>query len=191
MGAGGGYFLAVAISAHALDEMHGHPLGTRFDDRVLAAVSAVALAGAVAIGIYGAATVSLVLVPLIAIGGLLVVAYSLELFGGRFHTELWFALAGGAFPALTGYLVNDQRLTVRALLITAGCGAMCVGQRRLSAPARELRRRTRSLTGVQELSDGTTRELSVAGLLAPLEHALLAWTAALVLTASAVVAARL
>ena len=31
------------------------------------------------------------------------VAYNLELFGGRFHSDAWFALAWGAFPALTGW----------------------------------------------------------------------------------------
>ena len=34
----------------------------------------------------------------IAVGGFLVVAYNLELFGGAFHSDLWFALAWGAFP---------------------------------------------------------------------------------------------
>ena len=33
-------------------------------------------------------------------GAFIVVAYNLELFGGRFHTDFWFALAWGAFPAL-------------------------------------------------------------------------------------------
>ncbi len=46
-------------------------------------------------------------------GAFLVVAYNLELFGGRFHNDLWFALAWGAFPALTGFWVNALRAPAR------------------------------------------------------------------------------
>ena len=44
------------------------------------------------------------------IGAFLVLAYNLELAGGRFHTDLWFALAWGAFPAFTGYFVMALRI---------------------------------------------------------------------------------
>src|SRR3954452_1245546 len=97
----GAFFLGVGVSAHALDELNGRPLGTRLSDRVLVGLATVALAGAVAIGIVGAATVSLSLVPFIAAGAFIAVAYNLELFGGRFHSDFWFAAAWGAFPALT------------------------------------------------------------------------------------------
>ena len=50
--------------------------------------------------------VSPLLVPLVVAGALLVPAYNLELFGGRFHSDIWFALAWGAFPALTGYFAT-------------------------------------------------------------------------------------
>src|SRR3954469_17975890 len=95
------FFLAVGVAAHALDELNGRPLRTRLSDGVLIGLAGVALAGAVAIGIVGAATVSLGLVPFIAAGAFIVVAYNLELFGGRFHSDLWFAVAWGAFPAVT------------------------------------------------------------------------------------------
>ena len=42
--------------------------------------------------------------PLIAVGAFLVPAYNLELFGGRFHSDLWFGLAWGAFPVVTAYV---------------------------------------------------------------------------------------
>ena len=59
-----------------------------------------------AIGIIGAVIVSAWLIPLVVIGAFLALAYNLELFGGRFHTDLWFAIAWGAFPAFTGWFVE-------------------------------------------------------------------------------------
>src|SRR5712671_373517 len=79
----GAFFLGVGVCAHALDELHGRPLRTRLSDRALVALAVVGLIGAVAIGIAGVATVSLSLVPFVAAGAFIVVAYNLELFGGR------------------------------------------------------------------------------------------------------------
>ena len=62
----------------------------------------------------------------------LVFAYNLELFGGRFHTDLWFALAWGAFPLLTGYFVVAEKLTVEALLAAVFAVATSLAQRTLS-----------------------------------------------------------
>src|SRR6476620_10895550 len=61
----GAFFLAVGISAHALDELHGRPLGTQISRRALVAVAIVGLFGAVGIGIAGAVTVSLTLLPFV------------------------------------------------------------------------------------------------------------------------------
>src|SRR5204863_5039889 len=102
----GAFFLAVGIAAHALDELDGHPLHTRLGDRTLAALAASALAGAVGIGIAGLFVVSVSLLPFVIAGAFLVVAYNLELFGGRFHTDFWFAAGWGAFPALTSFWAN-------------------------------------------------------------------------------------
>jgi hypothetical protein len=66
-----------------------------------------------------------------------------------------------------------------------------VAQRRLSTPVRELRRKTVSVTGTQVLADGTERELTPAGLTAPLDGALRALSASVVLLAVAAVAIRL
>ena len=61
-------------------------------------LAAAGLAGAVAIGIVGAVIVSAWLIPLVVVGAFLALAYNLELFGGRFHTDLWFAVALGLLP---------------------------------------------------------------------------------------------
>ena len=187
----GAFFLGVGVCAHALDELGGRPLGTRLSDRLLVALAVVALMGAVAIGIVGAATVSLSLVPFVVAGAFLVAAYNLELFGGRFHSDFWFAAAWGAFPALTGYWVNALNLRVQGVLVAAACFMLSVAQRRLSTPVRELRRRTISVSGRQQLTDGSVVELDAARLAAPLDGALVACALALVLLAVGLVIARL
>jgi hypothetical protein len=183
--------LAVGVAAHTLDELHGRPLGTGVSSRTLVVLATVSLAGALAIGLAGVLTVTVWLAPLVVAGGLFVVAYNLELLGGAWHSDLWFAVGWGAFPAFTGYFVNAERVALPGLLVAGGCLALSVAQRRLSSPARELRRRTRSVGGVRERSDGSTEELSRAGLLAPLDGALQALSLGVVLTACALVAARL
>jgi hypothetical protein len=183
--------LAVGVAAHALDELHDRPLRTSLSDRTLIGLAAVSLLGALAIGVAGVLTVSAALAPLVLAGALFLPAYNLELAGGRFHSDLWFAIGWGAFPAFTGYFINAEKVALPGLLIAAGCLALSVAQRRLSSPARELRRRTSSVSGVRTLADGRTEPLSLPGLLAPLDGALAALSLAVVVTACALVAARL
>jgi hypothetical protein len=109
----GAFFLGVGVCAHALDELNGRPLGTRLSDRSLVAMAVVGLAGAVAIGIVGAVTVSVGLTPFVLAGVLIVTAYNLELLGGRFPTDFWCAVSWGAFPELTGYWINALDLHPR------------------------------------------------------------------------------
>jgi len=185
------FALAVGVAAHALDELHGRPLGTALSARTLIVLAAVSLLGALAIGVAGAIEVSALLIPFVLLGALFLPAYNLELAGGRFHSDLWFAIGWGAFPALTGYFANAERIALPGVLIALGCMALSVAQRRLSSPARELRRRTSSLEGVRVGVDGRTEELSLPALLAPLDGALAALSLGVVVTACALVAARL
>jgi hypothetical protein len=178
----GAFLLAVGISAHALDEFNGHPLKTRLSDRTLVGLAAVSLAGAIAIGIAGCFIVSATLVPFVLAGGFLVVAYNLELFGGRFHTDFWLGAAWGAFPAITSWWANTlsfEHLDVVAagVLVAAGCYGLATAQRRLSTPVRRLRRRTASVTGEQRLDDGTVIPLTAEEIAGPLDGSLrgLSW----------------
>jgi hypothetical protein len=184
------FFLGVGVCAHALDELQGRPLRTRLSDRTLVLLAAVSLAGAVAIGVAGAIAVSAWLIPFVAAGAFLVIAYNLELFGGRFHSDAWFAAAWGAFPALTGYWICALALGVDAALVAAGCFMLSVAQRKLSTPVRTLRRRTASVDGTQRLTDGTAVSLDAARLAAPLDGALRAMAWAVVLLAVGLVVAR-
>jgi hypothetical protein len=187
----GAFFLAVGISAHAFDELNGRPLRTQLRRATLISLGVFGLVGAVAIGVLGAVIVSPLLIPLVAAGALLVPAYNLELAGGRVHNDVWFALAWGAFPAFTGYFVNALEIRPEGILVAAACFLLSSAQRRLSTPARELRRRTSSLTGEQRLSDGTVVQLDIQRLSDPLEGALSAMWLALVLLAAGLVIVRL
>lgn len=185
------FFLGVGVCAHALDELHDRPLGTRISDSALWAVALMALTGAVAIGVAGALEVSPSILPFTAAGAFIVVAYNLELWGGRFHSDMWFAAAWGAFPALVGFWANAEQLRVQVLLAMAACFMLSVAQRRLSTPVRELRRHTVAVSGEQRLSDGRALRLDSARLAAPLDAALGACALGLALLATAMVLARL
>ena len=96
------FFLAMGIGAHALDELAGRPLQTAIPGSVLVALAVVSVVAACAIGLAVAISFSLWILPLIAIGAFLVPAYNLELFGGRFHSDLWFAACVGRVPRRHG-----------------------------------------------------------------------------------------
>jgi hypothetical protein len=185
------FFLAVGLAAHALDELNGRPLRTGIPSAVLVAVAVGGLSGALALGIVGAVQVGWALVPLLCVGPLLVIGYNLELFGGALHTDLMFAAAWGAFPLLTAYVAQTGRMALAPALAAAGAMALSLAQRRLSTPARQLRRRTRHVEGVLTRADGQSVPLDRQFLLAPLEQALRALSWAMVLLAASLATARM
>jgi hypothetical protein len=185
------FFLAVGVTAHAFDELAGRPLGTRIPDVVLRVLGYAALAGAMALGVIGALEVSWWIAAFIAFGSFVVIAYNLELFGGRFHSDLWFALSWGAFPALTAGYAQDGRITLAIVAVAAGCLFLSLAQRRLSTPVRELRRRTKAVEGRVVLRDGRSLPIDDRTLRAAPEAALRALWPAMALLAGGMVAARL
>jgi hypothetical protein len=187
----GAFFLALGVACHALDELTGRPLGTQLTRTALTWLAVAGLGGAVAIGTVGAVIVSLWLIPLVVVGTFLALAYNLELFDGRFHTDMWFAVAWGGFPAFTGWFVEALDIRAEGMLIALACSLLSVAQRRLSTPARELRRRTITVVGTQSLGDGKVRELNRDRLLGPLEGTLSALWQAMVVLAVALVVRRL
>jgi hypothetical protein len=174
------FLLALGIGGHALDELRGRPLRTTIPSRILVALAAVSIAGAIAIGAGVAVAHDLRLLPFVAFGGFIVCAYNLELFGGRFHSDLSFAVAWGAFPLLTGYFNAAGKLTSQALLAALFAALLSAAQRALSTPVREARRHSPPL-------DRLERETLTRG---P-ETALRLLTAAVVALAAALVALRL
>jgi hypothetical protein len=185
------FFLAMGLAAHALDELNGRPLRTRIPDGVLSAIAVIGLAGAFALGIHGAIVVSPWLWAFIAVGGFLVVAYNLELLGGAFHSDLWFALAWGAFPVVTAYFAQTGTVRPEAVLAAAACAAISAGQRVLSTPVRRLRRRVASVSGELVTIDGEREPLDASSLRAAPERALRWFSVAMPLIALALVVAKL
>lgn len=185
------FFLAVGISAHALDELRGRPLGTELPTSVLWAAAVIGLAGAVGLGIAGVAYVGPWLLPFIAVGVLFVFAYNLELLHGRVHGDFWFALSWGAFPVVTAYFAQTGRISVAVVAAAAACYALSYAQRILSTPARLLRRRARNITGAMTLDDGSEVALDKPVLLRPLERALAALSWGIVILSISLVASRL
>jgi hypothetical protein len=185
------FALAVGVSAHALDELHDRPLRTGLGDTTLICLAVAGIAGALAIGVAGSIVVTPWLAALVIAGGVFVPAYNLELIGGRLHGDLWFAVGWGAFPAFTGYFVNAEQVGLAGVLVSLACLGLSVAQRRLSSPARELRRRTAAVEGERTTTDGRREALSRGLLLAPLDGALEALSLALVVLACALLAARL
>jgi hypothetical protein len=185
------FFLAVGIGAHALDELNGHPLRTRISDRTLVGLSVVSIGGAVALGAYGSIAYTPWLAPLVVAGAFIVCAYNLELFGGAFHSDLWFALAWGSFPLLVAYLAVAEQITLGAVLAAAFAAFLSLAQRHLSTQVRNVRRRVVSVSGTLELANGAREPVTAETLTRAPEAALRAMTLAVVSLAVALVVLRL
>jgi hypothetical protein len=134
------FFLAMGVAAHALDELNGRPLRTRIPSGILVGLAVAALATACAIGIAVAVQRTLWLLLFVAAGAFVTVAYNLELFGGAFHGDGWFAASWGAFPVLTAYFASAERLRDEAFAAAAFAFAVSLAQRTLSTPVRAARR---------------------------------------------------
>jgi hypothetical protein len=184
------FALALGVGAHALDELNGRPLRTRIPARVLWALALVSVAAAAAMGVGAAAAWGWWLLAFVGAGGFLVFAYNLELLGGRFHSDLWFGLAWGGFPLLTGYFVEAQRLRPEAVLAAGFAVLLSLAQRALSTQVRTVRRRVSRVSGEVEL-DGTREPLTTAWLMSACESALRLLTGAVLLLAAALLTWRL
>jgi hypothetical protein len=118
-------------------------------------------------------------------------AYNLEMFGGRFHSDLWFGVSWGAFPALTGYFAQAETIRWPAILVALACLLLSIAQRRLSTPVRRLRRTVTDVEGRMRLADGREVPLDESTLREAPEAALRSLALALVVLAGGLVAARL
>jgi hypothetical protein len=146
------FALALGIAAHALDELNGRPLRTKIRSGVLVVLGIAALAGACAIGVWGAIRWDEpALLIFVAFGALVVPAYNLEWFGGTLHNALGLALAWAAFPVLTAYFAEANTLRPEAFLGAGYAAATIVVQRTLSTPVRHARRTLGTTAGVEPM----------------------------------------
>ncbi|ABA58690.1 hypothetical protein Noc_2230 [Nitrosococcus oceani ATCC 19707] len=137
------YFLALGIGAHALDALgskHIKPWGHVFSVRQLRLLAVFSLLAAYGIGIYYM-LLHTPLLWLIAIPeGFFVLAYNLEWFKGRFHTDGWFALSWGGLPVLAGYILQTNQISLAALVISAAMGCLSLVEIKASRPYKALKR---------------------------------------------------
>jgi hypothetical protein len=185
------FALAVGIGAHALDELNGRPLRTKIPDRALVALAAVSILGACAIGVVGALTFEAWLALLIPLGLFLVLAYNLELAGGRFHSDVWFGLAWGGFPVLNGYAAVAGEVRGVTVLAAGFAVLLSLAQRVLSSHVRYVRRRVVAVRGELKLPDGSTEPLDARRVTAAAETGLRLLSLATVVLAATLVAFRL
>jgi hypothetical protein len=164
------FFLAVGLAAHALDELNGRPLRTQISSRWLLTTAVVGIGGAVTVGAIGVNRVGWTLIPFIVVGPILVVTYNLNI--GAIHKDVVFAAAWGAFPVLSAYVAETQRLAWPAVLAAGAAFGLSVG-------------------GSLTMTSGEERSIDRAVLLTPLERALNAMAASIVLLATALALARL
>jgi 4-hydroxybenzoate polyprenyltransferase len=113
------YLLAVGVSAHSLDAMApNRPWGDFLSRRQLAALATAALVPSLGLGLYLGVTFAPLLLLVGAVELFFLLAYNLELFGGAFHTDLWFATSWGFLPVIAGFVVQTD--TVSLASIAAG-----------------------------------------------------------------------
>jgi hypothetical protein len=137
------YFLALGIGAHALDALGSRavkPWGAHFSSRALLAAGAAALIGAYAIGVYYMVNFVPLLWPIAIAEGFFLLAYNLEWFGGRFHTDGWFAFSWGALPVLAGYVMQTNTLAPSAVLLAGAAALLSLVQIKASRPYKTLKR---------------------------------------------------
>lgn len=140
------YFLALGIGAHAFDALGSRaakPWGDAFSRSTLwiIAVSSVALAYAVGLPylLHHTPLLWLIAVP----EGFFLLAYNLEWFQGRFHSDRWFVLSWGALPVLAGHVIQTNRISVPALLLALAAGLISYVEINASRPYKQLKRTAR------------------------------------------------
>jgi hypothetical protein len=137
------YALGLGISAHAADTIGSKakkPWGDYFSRKQLLVLTGASLAAAYAIGLYYIIFFAPLLAPIALLEGFFLLAYNFELFGGRFHTNFWFAVSWGSMPVLAGYIIQTNAIDAIPLLVSAATGLVSYVEIRLSRPYKELRR---------------------------------------------------
>jgi len=135
------FFCGTGIAAHALDELHGHPLRTGFTESELKLLAGGGLGLSFVLALWAAWLTTPVLLLFYGVGACLVLAYNLEWWAGLIHTDLGFALSWGAFPVIVGYWSQTGAFSNTAVAAAGAATLLSLAQRSLSTQARFLRRR--------------------------------------------------
>lgn len=137
------YFLALGIGGHALDALGSRgpkPWGRAFSRRVLLLLAVASIAGAYAIGIYYMVLYTPLLWLIAIPEGFFLLAYNLEWFQGRFHTDGWFGLSWGSLPVLAGYVLQTNQISAAVLVVAASMGLLSLVEIKASRPYKVMKR---------------------------------------------------
>lgn len=137
------YFLALGIGAHAFDALGSRtvkPWGNFFSARQLWVLGVVSLVVAYLIGAYYMINFTPLLWPIAIAEGFFLLAYNLEWFGGRFHTDEWFAFSWGALPVIAGYVMQTNVVAVSAVILAIAAALFSLVEISASRPYKELKR---------------------------------------------------
>lgn len=137
------YFLALGIGAHALDALGSKgvkPWGKVFSGIQLRLLAIISLVTAYAIGIYYMLFFTPLLWMIAVLEGFFLLAYNLEWFGGRFHTDEWFVVSWGVLPVLAGYVLQTNRISFPALILSLAAGQLSRVEIIASRPYKEMKR---------------------------------------------------
>jgi hypothetical protein len=149
------YFLALGVGAHALDALGSKgrkPWGAVFSRSQLWMLAAFSLISAYAIAIYYMILyVPLLLLPAL-LEGFFVFAYNMEWFGGRFHSDSWFAFSWGFMPAAAGYIMQTNSIFFEVLLVGTATSLFSLVEIKASRPYKLLKQRLNSLTEEEGLT---------------------------------------
>ena len=117
------YILALGVGAHLLDAVGGKtkPWGN-LPKRKIWFMALVAVSIAFSVGIYFAFLDSPWLFLIGTIEGFFLFAYSLELFGGKFHNNPSTIFSWGILPVFAGSVIQTNSITIETIIISTITG---------------------------------------------------------------------
>ncbi|MFQ5992452.1 MAG: hypothetical protein ACE5NA_08450 [Nitrospiraceae bacterium] len=137
------YFLALGIGGHALDALGSQglkPWGRVLSQRGLLILAITCVVAAYMIGIYYMVLYTPLLWLIAIPEGFFLLAYNLEWFHGRFHTDSWFGLSWGSLPVLAGYILQTNQVSFAVLLVAASMGVLSLVEIKASRPYKKMKR---------------------------------------------------
>lgn len=148
------YFFGLGIGGHALDAIGSKqvkPWGNVFSRQQLwfLAIGSLVIAYAIA-GYYIILYVPLLLFMAI-LEGFFVFAYNLEWYGGKFHTDGWFAFSWGFMPVLSGYIIQTNRVSLEVTAVACAMSLFSIIEIKASRPYKDLKQRAHELQGQEAL----------------------------------------
>jgi hypothetical protein len=148
------YFLGLGIAAHALDALgskEAKPWGEVLTRKQLWCLATVSLAAAYIVAIYYMIFYVPWLWVVALLEGFFVFAYNLEWFGGKFHTDNWFAFSWGLLPVLAGYIIQTNRISPEALILGLSMALFSFIEIKSSRPYKDLKRHSLDLSNGEKI----------------------------------------